>query len=153
MERAGAFGLLPFTERLGVVLYPRGYGSANTCSSTCTLSPAGSLQSFRRDPLRDKIREWAGALARRHTDGPLWAALLKTTVMCKAWCRCTTLLGILLEILLLVCFGQTPIQPYNWVLDTDTGTGPIPPVMVSRVNAYSGGALARLPEGLRYLST
>ena len=59
-------------------------------------------------------------------------------------------------------FGQTPILPYNWVLDTDTGTEPIPPVTVSRVNAYSGGALARalaraLPEGfvtgLRYLST
>ena len=51
-------------------------------------------------------------------------------------------------------FGQTPILPYNWVLDTDTGTGPIPPVSVSRVNAYSGGELARaLPEGLRYLST
>jgi len=51
-------------------------------------------------------------------------------------------------------FGQTPILPYNWVLDTNTGTGPIPPVTVSRVNAYSGGALARaLPESLRYLST
>ena len=43
---------------------------------------------------------------------------------------------------------------YNSVLDTDTGTGPIPPITVSRVNAYSGGVLARaLPEGLRYLST
>ncbi len=30
-------------------------------------------------------RSGQGALARRHTDGPLWAALLKTTVMCKAW--------------------------------------------------------------------
>ena len=51
-------------------------------------------------------------------------------------------------------FGQTPILPYNRVLDTVTGTGPIPPVTVSRVNAYSWGALARaLPEGLRYLST
>ena len=51
-------------------LDPRGYGSARTCSSTCTLSPAGLLvfvsvrtikrhhqQSFRRDPLRDKICE------------------------------------------------------------------------------------------------
>jgi hypothetical protein len=28
----------------------------------------------------------------------LWAALLKTTVMCKAWRRCTTLLRILLEL-------------------------------------------------------
>ena len=43
---------------------------------------------------------------------------------------------------------------YNSVLDTDTGTGPIPAITVSRVNAYSGGVLARaLPEGLRYLST
>ena len=47
-----------------------------------------------------------------------------------------------------------PILLYNWVLDTVTGTGPIPPITVSRVNAYSGGVLARaLPEGLRYLST
>jgi hypothetical protein len=43
-------------------LGPRGHGSARTCSSTCrretcTLSPAGLLQSSRRDPLRDKIRE------------------------------------------------------------------------------------------------
>jgi len=43
---------------------------------------------------------------------------------------------------------------YNSVLNTDTGTGPIPAITVSRVNAYSGGVLARaLPEGLRYLST
>ena len=49
---------------------------------------------------------------------------------------------------------QTPILLYNWVLDTDTGTGPIPSITVSGVNAYSGGVLARaLPEGLRYLST
>ena len=47
-----------------------------------------------------------------------------------------------------------PILLYNWVLDTDTGTGPIPSITVSGVNAYSGGVLARaLPEGLRYLST
>ena len=47
-----------------------------------------------------------------------------------------------------------PILLYNWVLDTDTGTGPIQSITVSGVNAYSGGVLARaLPEGLRYLST
>ena len=34
-------------------------------------------------------RSGQGALARRHTDGPLWAALLKTTVMCEAWRRRT----------------------------------------------------------------
>ena len=45
-------------------------------------------------------------------------------------------------------------RSYNSVLDTDTGTGPIPSITVSKVNAYSGGILARaLPEGLRYLST
>ena len=38
-------------------MHPRVHGSANTCNSTCTLSPAGSLHSLRRDPLRDKIRE------------------------------------------------------------------------------------------------
>jgi hypothetical protein len=32
---------------------------------------------------------------------------------------------------------------YNSVLDTDTGTGPIPSITVSGVNAYSGGVLAR----------
>ena len=140
----------------GNVLHPRGHGSAKTCSSTCTLSPAGSLHSSRRDLLRDKIREVGrGVLARRHIDGPLCAALLKTTIMCKARRRCTTLdlLGSLSTSSSRL-FGQTPILPYNWVLDTDTGTGPIPPVTVSRVNAYSGGVLARaLPEGLRYLST
>ena len=39
------------------VLHPRGHGSANTCSSTCTLLPAGLLQSFRCNPIRDKICE------------------------------------------------------------------------------------------------
>jgi hypothetical protein len=43
-----------------------------------------------RDPLRDETRSGQGALARRHTDGPLWAALLKTTVMCEAWRPRTT---------------------------------------------------------------
>ena len=55
---------------------------------------------------------------------------------------------------LLDCFWPNPNSSLYWVLDTDTGTGLIPPVTVSRVNAYSGGALARaLPEGLRNLST
>ena len=65
----------------GSVLHPRGHGSANTCSST-----------------------GQGDLARRHTDGPLWscdrAALLKKTVMCKAWRRCTALVRILLNFFL-----------------------------------------------------
>ena len=121
-------------------------------------TPAG-LQT-RSAPGQD-TRSGQGALARRHTDGPIRAALLKTTVMCEAWRRRTR---------------SSPSDPsrtreqlisfshYNSVLDTDTGTGPIPrgrarlvrppSITVSRVNAYSGGVLARaLPEGLRYLST
>jgi hypothetical protein len=50
-------------------------GSARTCSLRCTLT--------RSAPGRD-TRSGQGALARRHTDGPLCAALLKTTVMCEA---------------------------------------------------------------------
>ena len=102
---------------------------------------------------RQETRSGQGALARRHTDGPLRAALLKTTAMCKAW--------------RLMHYARPPPDPsrtlfqqlisfshYNSVLDTDTGTGPIPSITVSGVNAYSGGVLARaLPEGLRYLST
>ena len=61
---------------------------------------------------------------------------------------------ILLRILLLLELRRTTLRSYNSVLDTDTGTGPIPSITVSRVNAYSGGVLARaLTEGLRYLST
>jgi hypothetical protein len=38
--------------------------------------------------------KWAGgSRLQTHTDGPLWAALLKMTVMCKAWRRCTALFG------------------------------------------------------------
>jgi hypothetical protein len=126
------------------------HGSARTCSLHCTLTPAAcAARSARSVPGQD-TRSGQGALARRHTDGPLWAALLKTTVMCEAWRRrtiappdpCRT------------ADRPKPNSPHNWVLDTDTGTGPIPPITVSKVNAYSGGVLARaLPEGLRYLST
>jgi hypothetical protein len=44
---------------------------------------AGLLHVARSAPGRD-TRSGQGALARRHTDGPLWAALIKTTVMCEA---------------------------------------------------------------------
>jgi hypothetical protein len=72
--------------RVSFVLHPRGHGSAKTCSSHCTLSPAGLLHKARSAPGQD-TRSGQGTLARRHTDGPLWAALLKTTVMCEAWRR------------------------------------------------------------------
>ena len=44
---------------------------------------AGLLHEARSAPGRD-TRSGQGALARKHTDGQLWAALLKTTVMCEA---------------------------------------------------------------------
>jgi hypothetical protein len=116
----------------------------------CTLTPAAcTARSARSVPGQD-TRSGQGALARRHTDGPLWAALLKTTVMCEAWRRHT----IAAPNPSRTADRPKPNSPYNWVLDTDTGTGPIPSITVSKVNAYSGGILARaLPEGLRYLST
>ena len=91
-------------------------------------------------------RSGQGALARRHTDGPLRAALLKTTVRCEGLAR-RSLLFLVLLLQELRLFASPRTNP-------DTGTGPIPPVTVFRVKAYSGGVLARaLPEGLRYLST
>ena len=107
-----------------------------------------------RSGLREDTRSGQGALARRHTDGPLRAALLKTTAMCKAWRLMHTILSFFGRFARAAAERPNPILLYHWVLDTDTGTGPIPSITVSGVNAYSGGVLARaLPEGLRYLST
>jgi hypothetical protein len=104
----------------------------------------------RSAPGRD-TRSGQGTLARRHTDGQLWAALLKTTVMCETWRPRTIAPQILLELVQLLA---TSASPRAKVPDTDTGTGPIPPVTVSRVKVYLGGVLAKeLSEGLRYLST
>ena len=64
------------------VLHPRGHGSANTCSSTCTLSPAGSLQSFRRDPLRDKIREVGRGLSLADTQTGRYGRLYSRRRLC-----------------------------------------------------------------------
>jgi hypothetical protein len=65
------------------------HGSTRTCNLHCTLTPAAcAARSARSAPGQD-TRSGQGALARRHTDGPLWAALLKTTVMCEAWRRRT----------------------------------------------------------------
>jgi hypothetical protein len=97
-------------------LDPRRHGSARTCSLHCTRLNCLQLALHAwRDPLRIRsgtvgrdTRSGQGALASRHTDGPLWAALLKTTVMCKAWRRCTTLLGIPLEPLQLQATSASP---------------------------------------------
>jgi hypothetical protein len=52
-------------------------------------SRLAARSAIRSLPGRD-TRSGQGALARRHTDGPLCAALLKTTVMCEAWRRRTS---------------------------------------------------------------
>ena len=62
--------------------------AARTARSRLQLSlhaqrTAGFRHKARSAPGQD-TRSGQGALARRHTDGPLWAALLKTTFMCKA---------------------------------------------------------------------
>ena len=64
------------------VLHPMGHGSANTCSSTCTLSPAGLLQSFRRDPLRDKIREVGRGLSLADTQTGRYVRLYSRRRLC-----------------------------------------------------------------------
>ena len=152
---------LPFlclgATRQGVCLN-QGHQITRTCSFAARLVRSGLYQwgdgtpaglQTRSAPGQD-TRSGQGALVRRHTDGPIRAALLKTTVMCEAWRRRTIAPpdpSRTLELL-------SSFSHYNSVLDTDTGTGPIPSITVSRVNAYSGGVLARaLPEGLRYLST
>jgi hypothetical protein len=137
---------LSTTQCIG--LDPRRHGSARTCRLHSTLTPAAcAARSARSAPGRD-TRSGQGALARRHTDGPLWAALLKTTVMCEAWRPRTIAPWILLELVQLLATSASP---------SAKSLIPIPvPVQyrLSRVKAYSGGVLARaLPEGLRYLST
>jgi hypothetical protein len=97
----------------------------------------------RSAPGRD-TRSGQGALAdRRHTDGPLCAALLKTTVMCEAWRRRTSAPPPDPSLTSSLRLRQERNSPHNSIPDTDIGAGPIPPVTVSRVNAYSGGVLAR----------
>jgi hypothetical protein len=105
--------------------------SAKACSLATHLT--------RSAPGQD-TRSGQGSLARRHTDGPLREALLKTTVTCEVWRRSLDAPSsfLLQELRLFVGPKARFLVP-----DTDTGTGPIPPVMVFRVMAYSGGVLTR----------
>ena len=90
-------------------LGPRGHGSARTCSSTCrretcTLSPAGLLQSSRRDPLRDKIREVGRGLSLADTQMDRYVRLYSRRWLCaRRGADARLLLRILLELLI----GQT----------------------------------------------
>ena len=65
-----------------IVLHPRGHGSARTCSSTCKLSPAGSLHSSRRNPLWDKIREVGRGLSLADTRTGRYVRLYSRRRLC-----------------------------------------------------------------------
>ncbi len=70
--------VLLITQGGWVCLDPRRHRSARTCSLAARLA--------RFAPGQD-TRSGQGSLARRHTDGQLRTALLKTTVTCEAWRR------------------------------------------------------------------
>jgi len=114
-----------------------------TQGGTEAQEPAVLLHAW-RDPLRDKIREVGRGLSLADTQTGRYGWLYSRrrlrarrgadTLLLLNWCN---------------LFASPRTNP-----DTDTGTGPIPPVTVFRVKAYSGGVLARARfEGLRYLST
>jgi len=101
MSRAGARKCYQCSSLKNVfVLHPRGPGSARTCSSTCTLSPAGSLHSSRRDPLRDKIREVGRGLSLADTQTGRYGRLCSRRRLCaRRGADARLLLRILLELL------------------------------------------------------
>ena len=72
--------------RVRVCLDPRSHRNASL-QPCCTPTRSGRRSAERRalSVIRYGTRyaKWAGALARRHTDGPLRAALLKTTFRCE----------------------------------------------------------------------
>jgi len=119
------------------VLHPRGHGSA------------------RRDPLRDKIREVGRGLSLADTQTGCCGQLYSRRRLCAR--RDADALGRrssdpsldFQQLLRLLVFGRCVSKTYRYRYFANTVY-----VTVSRVNAYSGGVLARaLPEGLRYLST
>jgi hypothetical protein len=93
--------IIGYSDRVRIFLnrYPGDWGLSGTRHGSARLAAcaasdqqlalhaqrtAGLLHVARSAPGQD-TQSGQGALARRHTDGPLWAALLKTTVMCEAW--------------------------------------------------------------------
>ncbi len=132
------------------------YSSSSFFSVLHQWGDGSACRAFRRDLLRDKIREVGRGLSLADTQTGRYGRLYSRRRLCArrgADAR-LLLLWILVARAPPTADRPNPILLYNWVLDTDTGTGPIPSITVSRVNAYRGGVLARaLPEGLRYLST
>jgi hypothetical protein len=104
------------------------------------------------DAIRSGTRyaKWAGGLSLADTQTGRYGRLYSRRRLCaRRGADARLLLRILVARTSPTGDWLNPILLYNWVLDTDTGTGPIPPITVSRVNAYSGGVLAiALSEGL-----
>ncbi len=167
-------------------LDPRGHGSARTCgtcSSTCTLSPAGLLHSSRRDPLRDKIREVGRGLSLADTQTGRYVRLYSRRRLCaRRVADAKLLLRILLELVQLLAISVVQLLaisvspraksliriPVPVQYRLSRCLEPIPNRYTAKaklcfcknnkrriiIKAYSGGVLARaLPEGLRHLST
>jgi hypothetical protein len=145
---------------VGRSVLPRRRGSAETCSSRCTLSPAAraARSAYSRLAARSAIRsgtryaKWAGSSrSQTHrraamcgfTQDDGYVRGVAPTHKCSSDpCR---LLATSATSNLRRCVPKT--YRYRYFANTVY-------VTVSRVNAYSGGVLARaLPEGLRYLST
>ena len=126
-------------------------GTRELCALTQSVEQGAEQRALNAIRYGQGTRSGQGALARRHTDGPLRAALLKTTLRCEG-------LGARSQPpSFLACFFSNESSIRRRVLIT------LLPVYWYRSNtachgvwskAYSGGVLARaLPEGLRYLST
>jgi hypothetical protein len=109
-----------------------------------------------RDPLRDEIREVGRGFSLADTQTGCYRRFYSRRRLCaRRGTDARLILRILLE-LVLGDFGQNAILliTKSVIPIQVPGQYRLSPVTVSRVNAYSGGVLARaLTEGLRYLST
>ena len=95
-------------------------------------APAGTQELRSRAIRRQETRSGQGALARRHTDGPLRAALLKATL------RCGGLDPTALSCSFACSEKLRLFESPKTNSDPDSGTGPTPPVTVLRVKPIAG---------------
>jgi hypothetical protein len=93
---------LPFASQESV------HDTASTCTQNMHQACRLTAEFKARSAPGQDTRSGQGALARRHTDGPLCAALLKTMVMCEAWRRRTIVPRILLEFVQLLATSASP---------------------------------------------
>ena len=105
-------------------LVPRSHRNARACSFAARLTRSSAIR-------RQETRSGQGALARRHTDGPLRAALLKTTLRCDG-----------LDPIATFCsdsFRCSKSSDCSWVLKLGPWyLVPILPVTVLRVKPIAG---------------